>query len=340
MVTIVIQFNVHSKNMETSAMSFMRISVAVFLAFFATVVWAQQYPNRAIRLVVPSSPGGAPDVLARVLTEKLALALGQPIVIDNRTGAGGNIGGEIVAKAVPDGHTLLLGWDSMITVNPHLYKTLSYDPMKDLVPVTTISAAEYVLAVHPSVPAKSFQEFVEYAKKTKPPMPYASIGNGSLHQLAMEALKARAGIDLLHIPYKGGTPAATATVAGETLVMVASTAAAPYFKSGRLRPLATMGAKPSADFPGLPALGAIYPGYNIFSWIALFAPAGTPEPILIRLRTELNKLLASAEITERFQRGGGGLNPYITTPDEFAALLRSDYAKYGKAVHDLGIKID
>jgi tripartite-type tricarboxylate transporter receptor subunit TctC len=337
---MVFHFNVHSKNMETSAMAFIRISAAVVLALFATVVCAQQYPSRAIRLVVPSSPGGAPDVLARVLTEKLMVALGQPIVVDNRTGAAGNIGGEMVAKAAPDGYTLLLGWDSMITVNPHLYKSLAYDPMKDLVPVTTVSAAEYVLAVHPSVPAKNFREFVEYAKKTKPPLPYASIGNGSLHQLAMEALKVRAGIDLLHIPYKGGTPAATATVGGETLVMVASTAAAPHFKSGRLRPLATMGAKRSAEFPDLPALGELYPGYNIFSWIALFAPAGTPEPILNRLRTELNKLLTSPEILERFHRGGGGLNPYITTPEEFAALLRSDYAKYGKAVIDLGIKID
>jgi tripartite-type tricarboxylate transporter receptor subunit TctC len=153
-------------------------------------------------------------------------------------------------------------------------------------------------------------------------------------------LKTSAGIDMLHVPFKGATPAATATVAGDTLVTVASTAATPHFKSGRLRPLATMGAKRSAEFPELPALGEFYPGYDIFSWIALFAPAGTPEPIVTRLRTEVNKLLASAEMKEKFNRGGGGLNPFITTQAEFAALLKSDYAKYGKAVKAIGIKID
>jgi tripartite-type tricarboxylate transporter receptor subunit TctC len=317
-----------------------RIAAVLAITLFAGAAMAQQYPNRPIRLVVPSAPAGAPDVLSRALADKLAAVLGQPLVIENRTGAQGNIGADIVAKAAPDGYTLLVGWDSMMTINPHLYEKMTFDPMKDLVPVATISTVEYVLAVHPSVPAKTVPEFIDYAKKAKPALPYASIGNGSLHHLSMEMLKTRAGFDLLHIPFKGAVPAATATVAGDTQVVVASTGAAPHFKSGRLRPLATMGKKRSAEFPDLPSISEFYPGYDITSWVGLFAPAGTPEPIVARLRTEVNKLLATPEIKERFNRGGGGLNPYITTPAEFAALIKSDYAKYGKAVKASGVKLD
>jgi tripartite-type tricarboxylate transporter receptor subunit TctC len=321
-------------------MSILRIAAVLIAALFAGSALAQQYPNRPIRLIVPSSPGGAPDVLSRLLVDKLTAALGQPIVIENRTGAAGNMGAGMVAKAAPDGYTLLMGWDAMITVNPHLYEKMSFDPMKDLVPVTTVSASEYVLAVNPSVPAKTFPEFIEYAKKSKSPLPYASMGNGSLHHLAMEILKTSAGLNLQHIPYKGATPAATATVAGDTLVTLAAAAAIPLIKSGRLRPLAAMGAKRNSDFPELPPVGQFYPGYDISSWIGLFAPAGTPEPIVARLRNEVNKLLATPDMKEKFIRNGGGLYPYITTPAEFDALLKSNYAKYNKVVKAIGLKID
>jgi tripartite-type tricarboxylate transporter receptor subunit TctC len=331
---------VYQSNEEFFKMSIFRIAAVLIAALFAGSALAQQYPNRPIRLVVPSAPGGAPDVLSRALSDKLTAALGQPIVIENRTGAQGNIGADIVAKAAPDGYTLLVGWDSMITINPHVYEKMTYDSMKDLVPVATMSSVEYVLAVNPSVPAKTFPEFIEYAKKSKTPLPYSSIGNGSLHHLAMEMLKTSAGLNLQHIPYKGAVPAATATIAGDTLLTVASTGASPHFKSGRLRPLAAMGAKRNPDFPELPPVGEFYPGSDITSWVGLFAPAGTPEPIVARLRNEINKLLATPEMKERFNRGGGGLNPFITTPAQFAALLKSDYAKYGKAVKAIGLKID
>jgi tripartite-type tricarboxylate transporter receptor subunit TctC len=324
---------------EACTMSILRTIAVLGIVLFAGTSLAQEYPNRPIRLVVPSSPGGAPDVLGRALAEKLTVALGQPIVIDNRTGAAGNIGGEMVAKAAPDGYTLLLGWDGMIVINPHLYSKMPYDTMKDLVPLATVSSTDMVLAVHPSVPAKTFPEFIEYAKKTKPALPYASIGNGSQHHLTMEMLKVRAGIDLLHIPYKGGTPAATATVAGDTLVLFAGSAAKPHFKSGRLRPLAAANAKRSSYAPELPTISEFYPGFETIGWIALFAPAGTPQPIVTRLRNEVNKLLVTIEMKEKFDRAGG-LEPFITTPQEFAAILKSDYAKYGKAVRDFGAKID
>ena len=321
-------------------MPILRIAAALVIALFAGAALAQEYPTRLIRLVVPSSPGGAPDVLGRALAEKLTAVLGQSVVVDNRTGAAGNIGGDIVAKAAPDGYTLLLGWDAIIVINPHLYTKMSYDTLKDIVPLATVSSAgEMVLALHPSVPANTLPEFIEYAKKTKPALPYASMGNGSQHHLTMEMLKVRAGIDLLHVPYKGGTPAATAAVAGDTKVLFAGVAAKPHFKSGRLRPLAAAGAKRSLSSPELPTISEFYPGFETTTWLALFAPAGTPEPIMARLRNEVNRLLATPEMREKFNRAGGQ-EPFITTPAEFAALIRSDYAKYGKAVKDFGVKID
>jgi tripartite-type tricarboxylate transporter receptor subunit TctC len=320
-------------------MSIRRIAAALIITLFAGAALAQQYPNRPIRLVVPASPGGAPDVLGRALSERLTEALGQPVVVDNRVGAAGNIGGNIAAKAAPDGYTLLLGWDGMIVINPHLYSKMPYDTMKDLVPLATVSSTEMVLAVNPSVPVKTFQEFILYAKKTKPALAYATVGNGSQHHLTMEMLKARAGIDLLHIPYKGGTATATATIAGDTQVLFAGAGAKPQLKTGKLRPLASAGRKRSKDFPELPTIAEFYPGLETTSWIALFAPAGTPEPILSLLRTEVNKLLATSDMKDKFNRAGG-LEPLITTPAEFAALIRSDYAKYGKTVKAVGATID
>jgi len=320
-------------------MPFIRVIAALAFALHAGALLAQSYPSRPIRLVAPSSLGGSPDLIARSLSEKLSGVLGQAMVVENRTGAAGNIGGDIVAKAPPDGYTLLLGWDAMIVINPHLYEKMTYDPLQDLVPVATIASTEMVLAVHPSVPAATFQEFIDYAKKARPPLPYASIGSGSHHHLTMEMLKVRAGIDLLHVPYKGGTPAATATLAGDTKVLLAGAAAKPHFRSGKLRPLAASGKKRSPSFPELPTIGEFYPGFETTSWIGLFAPAGTPEPILGRLRAELNKLLATDDMKDRLLRLGG-LEPWITTPAEFAAMIRSDHAKYGKAVKDFGAKVD
>jgi tripartite-type tricarboxylate transporter receptor subunit TctC len=320
-------------------MSIRHFVAALILTVFAGAAMAQQYPNRPIRLVVPASPGGAPDVLGRALSEKLSEVLGQQVVVDNRVGAAGNIGGDIVAKAAPDGYTLLLGWDGMIVINPHLYSKMSYDTMKDLAPVATVSSTEMVLAVNPSIPAKTFPEFIEYARKTRPALAYATVGNGSQHHLTMEMLKTRAGIDLLHIPYKGGTATATATIAGDTQVLFAGAGAKPQLKTGKLRPLASAGRKRSADFPDLPTIAEFYPGLETASWIALFAPAGTPEPVIAKLRSEVNKLIATPEMKDRFNRAGG-LEPMLTTPAEFAALIRSDYAKYGKAVKAVGAKID
>jgi len=308
------------------------------LALAATAALAQ-YPSRAIKLIVPIPAGGAPDIAARVVGQKLSELLGQPVVVDNHAGSNGNIAGDMVAKSAPDGYTLLLGQDSLIAINPHLYSKMLFDPLKDLVPVATVAANQFVLSVNPSLPVRNFQEFIEYARRTVPPLPYASGGNGSQHHLSMEMLKQRAAIDLLHVPFKGGTPATMATVAGDTAAMFSGTSASPQIKAGKLRALAVTGARRSPEFPELPTIGEFYTGYEVTIWLALFAPAGTPEPVLSRLRAAVGKALAAPEVKERLN-SAGGLEPFTSTPEEFAALIRRDYDKYGKIVKAIGIRVD
>jgi tripartite-type tricarboxylate transporter receptor subunit TctC len=312
----------------------------LFLVFFLLEGAAlAQFPSRPVTIIVPIPPGGAPDIAARLLGEKLGQALGQAVVIENRAGANGNIANELVAKAAPDGHTMGLLADSQIAINPHLYSKMPIDTLRDLTPIHTVAANQFVLAVNGQLPVKSFPEFIELAKKSNPPLAYASGGNGSQHHLTMEMLKQRAGINLLHVPYKGGAPAATATVAGETAAMWAGSSNAPQVKAGRLKALAVSGAKRSAQYPELPTIGEFYPGFENSIWLGLFGPAGIPEATLNRLRNEVRRALELPEVKERMN-AAGGLDPYVTTPEEFQALIRRDHAKYAKVVKDVGIKLD
>lgn len=313
--------------------------LVVLLVALGTGAAFAQYPSRPIKLIVPIPPGGAPDIAARVIGQKLSELLGVPVVVDNHAGSNGNIAGDMVAKASPDGYTLLLGQDSLVAINPHLYAKMPFDPLKDLAPVATVAANQFVFAVNPSLPVRNFQEFIEYARRTTPPLPYASGGNGSQHHLSMELLKQRAGIDLLHVPFKGGAPATLATVAGDTVAMFAGTSTATQIKAGKLRALAVTGARHSPEYPDLPTIGEFYPGYEVTIWLALFAPAGTPEPVLSRLRAAIAKALAAPEVKEKLN-SAGGVETFTTTPEEFAALIRRDYDKYGKIVKTTGIKLD
>jgi len=319
----------------------LKIARAVFLLVFLALSGAglAQFPSRPITIIVPIPPGGAPDIAARLLAQKLSESLGQPVVVENRAGANGNIANELVAKAAPDGHTMGLLADSQITINPHLYRKMPLDTLRDLTPIHTVAANQFVLAVNAQLPAKSFREFIELAKKSDPPLAYASGGNGSQHHLTMEMLKQRAGINLLHVPYKGGAPAAAATVAGETAAMWAGSSNAAQIKAGRLRALAVSGARRSAQYPELPTIGEFYPGFENSIWLGLFGPAGVPDPVLNKLRAEIKRALESPEIKEKMN-AAGGLDPYITTPQEFRALIERDYAKYAKVVKDVGIKLD
>jgi tripartite-type tricarboxylate transporter receptor subunit TctC len=263
--------------------------------------------------------------------------MGQPFVVENRTGANGNLAGDLVAKATPDGYTLMLAADSLIVINPHVYAKMPFDTLKDLVPVASVASNQFFLSVNPSVPVRNFAEFIEYARKTKPPLTYASGGNGSQHQLGIEMLKQRAGIELVHVPYRGGAPAGTATVAGETMVVLAGASNANLLRSGQLRGLATTGTRRSPAFPDLPTIGEFYPGYDVTIWLGLFSPVGVPEPVMTRLRSETHKGLAQKDLAEKLNVTGR-LEPLILPPPEFTALIRRDYDKYGKLVRDVGVK--
>ncbi len=314
----------------------------LLFAFFAALVCggaAAQYPARPIRLLAPIPPGGGPDIVARLIAPKLTDALGQPAVVENRVGGNGTLAGELVAKSPPDGYTLLVGMDSLMVINPHLYGKMPFDPLKDLVPVASLVSNGFFLAVNPSVPARTFPDFIEYARRADPPLQYASGGNGSQHHLTMERLKARAGINMIHIPYKGGAPATTATVAGEVAVMMSGTSTAPQIRAGRLRALAFTGPQRSRILPDVPAIAEFYPDFVMVQWYGLFAPAGTPEATLARLRAEVNKALLAPDVRERLTNAGG-VEPWITTPEEFGAEIRNEYAKYGKLVKEIGAKID
>jgi len=298
-----------------------------------------QYPTRPIRLVVVIAPGGGPDVAARIIQQPLSELLGQTIVVENRPGANGNIAGELVARSAPDGYTLLFGHDSGMAINPHIYSKMTFDPLKDVVPVATTVITQLILSVHPSLPVRNFKEFLAFARKTSPPLQYASAGNGSQHHLSTEMLKQRAGINLTHVPYKSGAPAAAAAVAGEVPIVMSGASSALLVKAGKLRAIASTGRERLKLFPDAPTIGETFPGYEVNNWLGIWAPAGTPEPLILRLRAEINRVLAMPEVGERL-RSVNGAEPWITTREEFAAAIQRDYEKYGKLVKEIGARID
>jgi len=297
------------------------------------------YPQRSIRMIVPIPPGGAPDVTARLLAQAMSEIFGQPVVVENRPGANGNLANEIVSKATPDGYTLLSAADSGIVINPHVYSKVNFDTLKDLIPVASIATNQFVLAVNPKVPASTLQEFIAVAKAASPPMTYASGGVGSQQHFAMEVLKQRAGINLLHVPYRGGTPSAAATIAGDTQALFAGASSAGQFEAGNLRPLAVSGKKRSARFPNLPTIGELYPGFQVDIWLGLFAPAGTPEATVTKLRETVQKVQARPDFAEKLNVSGS-LEPLVLTPEEFSALIKADYDKYGKLVKEFDIHLE
>jgi tripartite-type tricarboxylate transporter receptor subunit TctC len=300
---------------------------------------AQTYPQRPIRLVSPIPPGGAPDMIARALGAKLATQMGQAVVIDNKIGSNGQAAAEFVARAATDGHTLLVGMDSLFAINPYLYARTSVDVNKDLIPVATLGANQFVLALNPQLPVKNLAEFIAMAKSANPPLAYASGGNGSQHHLTMEMLKARAGFDMLHVPYKGGTPATTATIGGETVAMFSGTSNATLIKAGKLHALATTGKLRSKALPDVPTLGETYPGFENTIWIGLFAPAGTPPAVVQKLRDEVAKALNAPDLIEGFQKAGG-IEPLQTSLDEMQQMIKRDQARYSKIIRDLHLKVD
>jgi len=311
----------------------------LLLALACTGSALAQFPSRPIHILVTIPPGGAPDIVARVVGEKISHALGQPVVVDNKPAANGNAAAQEAARAAADGHTLLLAADSLITINPHVYSSMPIDTLKDLTPISSLVSNQFVLSINPNLPPKNFKEFIEYAKKANPPLAYASGGNGSQHQLTMEMLKERAGFDMVHVPYKGGAPATTATMAGEVAALFSGTSSAPQIKAGRIRALAVAGGKRSPTFPELPTIGEFYPGFENSIWLGLFGPANMPEDVLNRLRIEVRKALEAPDVKASLM-GKGSLETLVLSPEDFEALIRRDYDKYGKLIKKLGIRAD
>lgn len=317
----------------------MRRLALLLFSLLATGGALAQYPTHPIRILVTIPPGGAPDIVARVVADKISPRLGQPVVVENKPAANGNAAADETAHAAADGYTLLLAADSLITINPHVYAKMPIDTLKDLTPITALASNQFVLSINPALPPKTLPEFVEYAKKANPPLAYASGGNGSQHQLMMEMLKARAGFDMVHVPYRGGTPAVTATISGEVAAVFSGTSSAPLIRSGRLRALAVSGAKRSPTFPDLPTIGEFYPGYENSIWLGLFGPASMPEDVLSRLRTEVQAALDAPDVKQKLN-GQGSLETLHLSPAQFDALIKRDYEKYGSLIKKLGVKAD
>jgi tripartite-type tricarboxylate transporter receptor subunit TctC len=310
------------------------------IAALGTAALAQSYPTKPIRLFVSFPPGGAADLVARVIGQPLSVRLGQPVVIENRPGANGNVAGEAVARAEPDGHTLLLGPSALFAINPHLYARMAIDPLKDLLPVASLVSNALVLAANPKLTAGlDFRGFVALARASNPPLFYASIGNGSEHHLSMELLKQQAGIDLIHVPYRGGGPAAIGVIGGDVAAMFGGGSVAPLILSGQLHGLAVSGPRRAPLMPDLPTIGEVYPGYEVTLWQGLFAPIGTPPAIVERLRAEAAVVRALPEVAERLAAAGAG-EPMVTTEAEFVARIRADNEKFGKVIRGIGARVE
>ena len=314
--------------------------LAGIVALSSSTLRAEPYPAKPIRLVVPFPPGGPLDVVARSVGQKLSEAWGQPVVIDNRPGAGGNIGADLVAKSAPDGYTILEGALSTHAVNVTLYGKLPYDPIKDFAPITLVAVTPNVLVVNPSLPVSSVAALVAYAKANPGKLSFGSGSNGSAGHLAGELFKREAGIDMVHIPYKGGAPALQALLAGDTQLMFDNLAnSTPQLKAGKLKALAVTTAKRSALAPELPTLAESgFTGFDIYTWWGFLAPAGTPKEIIDQWNAELTRILNAPEMRALFAQQGAEPSP--TTPEQFAALIRSEIPKYARIVKDSGAKVD
>jgi tripartite-type tricarboxylate transporter receptor subunit TctC len=300
---------------------------------------APDYPSRPIRIVVPQSPGASTDLTARLIAQKLTEAFKQTVVVDNRPGAGTVSGTEIVARAAPDGHTLLVVASS-ITINPSLYRKLPYDPVKDFTPVTQLSKFPNLLAAHPSLPVKGLQDALALIKSKPGQLNYASAGTGTGTHMSMELLKQMTGIDIAHIPYKGGGPAVTAAIGGQTQFIIGTTIGLlPHVRSGKLRALAVTSAKRSSAAPEIPTFAESgVPGYDHEPWNGLFAAAKTPKPIIIKLNAEVARILQTPDVKKIFTHEGA--DAVGNSPEEFAVVVKSEFEKWAKVIKAAGIKID
>jgi tripartite-type tricarboxylate transporter receptor subunit TctC len=299
---------------------------------------AQDYPARTVRMIDGFAPGGNTDVLARILGQALSEGWPHPVVVENRPGASGNLGAEVVARATPDGHTLLMGWITTIAISTSLYPTLNYQPVKDLAPVGLVASSLLVLLAHPSLPVRSVKELIALAKARPGELNYASCGQGCGTHLAAELFRLRAGVDIVHLAYKGGAPAVAAIAAGESQIGFASLAASmPLTKAGKVRSIAVTSpqrARMAQDLPTIAEAG--FPGFDLTTWYGLFAPTGTPATVINRLNGDLVRVLAKPEVVARLEQLG--LEAKSSTPEQFGGIFRKEIALYAGVIRQAGIK--
>ncbi len=307
-------------------------------ALIPCAAWAQAYPSKPIRFIVPITPGGSNDVLARTIAQKLSEAWRQPVVVENKPGAGMNLGADMVAKSPADGYTWLLGANNIFVTNPHVGK-MPFDVFKDFTPVSQVALVPFVLVVNPALPVKNVAELVEYAKKNPTTVYYGSSGNGSPQQLAAEMLNYTAGIKMQHVPYKGAVPAITDLLGGRIQVFIgAVNSLMPFVKEGKLRLIAGAGGQRFAAFPDLPAIAETVPGVALDVWLGVFMPAGVPRDIIAKVNADIAQLLQSPEVKANL--GAQGIEPTPSTPEALAQTIRDDYARWGKVIREANIKAD
>ena len=321
-------------------MKLLLTALVAALPLAAGVAAAQPFPSRAIKVVVPYAPGGAGDVIARIVTQQLAKDLGVSVVVENKPGAGGMIGAQAVASSPPDGYTILLGALSTHAVNPSLYKTMPYDAAKDFAPITLIAITPNVLVVNASLPVNSAREFLAYAKANPGKLAFGSGSNGSAGHLAGELFKVETGTDAVHVPFKGGAPATQALLAGDTQFMFDNLAnAMAQVKAGKIKALAVTTAQRSSLVPDLPTMAeAGLPGFDISTWYGLFAPAGTPPSIVAKWNADVTKILTSPDV--RAKLVADGADPSPDTPEQFKEFIAKELAKYARIVKASGAKVD
>ena len=316
------------------------IRIAALAIFCAGPTLAQTYPSKPIRIIIAQAPGSATDVISRVVGNRLSETLGQPIVIDARPGAGGMLGTEAAARSAPDGYTLFMANNSTHGSNPAVYAKLPYDALGDFAPISFVASVPYVLVVDPSLPAGSVRDLIAFAKSRPGKINYASAGNGSTHHFCGELLKSMAGIDILHIPYKGSPPAIAGLLGGEVSMMFANVAdIGSQIKAGKVKALAVTTAERAGSLPDVPTMAeAGLPGFEITSWFGLLAPAATPAPIIARLNTDAIKVLARADVKATL--AAQGLEVKSSSPEEFAAHIKSEIAKFSRIAKAAGIKAE
>ena len=316
------------------------IAAAILVTGIAPAQGAESYPARAVRMVVGFPPGGTTDIMGRIAAQKLSDTFGQQVIVDNRPGAGGNIATELVARAAPDGYTLLASPGSTLTINPSLYAKLGFDTLRDFAPLTILAEVPNLLVVHPSLPARSVKELIAFARSRPGQLNYASTGAGQSTHLSMELFKSMARVDLNHVPYKGSAPALTDLIGGQvTLMFDNMPTALPHAKSGRLRPLAVSTARRATVFPELPTVAeAALPGFEVSVWFAILAPAQTPRDLVQRLNGVLAKALQASDVKTRL--ADQGAEAVGNTPEQFTDVIRADLAKWAKVIQAAGIRLE